>query len=126
MDDTTQAKLLGELMIRRKAAKEGKVLTANFWNSLVWKKEYQQQMISAYALLKLYSYEAILAGINHKDVKWVYSLRMKNLIPYIKDAQQSLKAREEKALEAEEIIVGDDGVDVMTSKKTSRINNLKD
>lgn len=104
MEDQQAAQLLAELMIKRKAAKEGKVLTPQFWNSLVWKKEFQQQKIAAYGLLKLYAYEAILSAVNHKDIKWIYSLRMKNIIPYIKDAQLKFSIRKEKAVEAEEII----------------------
>jgi len=116
MEDSQAAQLLAEFMIQRKADKEGKKLTPQFWNSLVWKKQFQQQKIAAYGLLKLYSYESILEALKHKDIKWVFSLRMKNIIPYIKDEEEKRKQRKERAIGAEEIVVNtSQTVDVMTN-----------
>lgn len=125
MDDSQAAQLLADVMIKRKANKEKKTLTPNYWNSLVWKKEFQQQKIAAYGLLKLYSYEAIFNGINHKAIKWVYSLRNKTIVPYIKDEHARLQLRDEKIKKHETIVVPEQTgeIDIMgTGKKRRKLD----
>lgn len=124
MEDQEAASILAKMMIKRKADKQRKSLSEKFWNSLVWKKEFGQQMIAAFALLKLYSYESIIAALNHKDIQWVYSLRTKQIIPYIKDEETKRKSMLDNALKTQSSPTTiDKNVDIMRNNK-SRISRL--
>tara|TARA_R110002020_G_scaffold205000_1_gene409406 strand:+ start:412 stop:759 length:348 start_codon:yes stop_codon:yes gene_type:complete len=60
------------------------------WNTAKWKKEFQSQITRAYQLLKKYSDKAIISALNSPRGKGIYSLRVKNLEPLVKQSQKRL------------------------------------
>jgi len=100
-----EAKQLADFVCQRRAKKEGKQLGPNYWNSVLWKKLYQEQIVAAHALLKVYPYCSILSALKHKDISWVYSLRSKQIIPYIKDEVNRIESVQEMVVDAKPIEV---------------------
>lgn len=103
-----EAQLLADFVCKRKAEREKKTLEPNYWNSIVWKRHYQQQVIAAHSLLKVYPFRAIMSALKHKDINWVYSLRSKQIIPYIKDEVSRMEYVREEA-EKSKVVVNKEG-----------------
>ncbi len=104
-DNVSTAHYLAELMCERKAKKERKILIERFWKDDYWKKFYVDQIRAAYSLLKLYSEQAILLGVQDKSINWCYSLRIKMLPSIIAECEKHLKQQaaitaEKKQLDA--------------------------
>ena len=60
------------------------------WNTAKWKKEFQSQITKAYQLLKKYTDKAIISALNSPKGKRIYSSRVKNLEPLVKQSQKQL------------------------------------
>ncbi len=83
-------------------------LPVKFWNLPKWKKIYMQQLLTANSLLKMYSPQAIIAGLR-KHPK-AYSLRAQWLDDTFKEEQEkidkleaAMKENEKKNVEQEEV-----------------------
>lgn len=72
----TAAQYLAELMIIRRAAKEGVKLDNSIWNDKKWKNYWLYQKTLAGNLLKLYPIGAIIQALSG-ELEWVYSLNTK-------------------------------------------------
>lgn len=81
------AHLIAEIMCDREAKKKKIMLPSKFWNTEEWKKKYKLQIISATALLKVYSPELILKTLNRKDCQWQYSLRESKFLAALNEEQ---------------------------------------
>lgn len=97
--ETTPSHFLVEISMMRKAIKDKKPLPQNFWNSPIYKSEYKLQIIKAANLLKYFSLEDIMRGLESKDGSWIYSLSYKGLIDIIKK-HQSLNKIEVRQIES--------------------------
>lgn len=92
--DLTAAQWLAEQMCERQAAAQNKRLPIKFWSTdTEWNKIWVLQAIFASRLLKKYSEQAIIAAINSKRGRTVYSLANKFLIPLIETAQNDLACK---------------------------------
>ena len=60
------------------------------WNTETWQKKFKSQVTKAYGLLKKYSDKAIISALNSPRGKGIYSLRVKNLEPLVKQSQKRL------------------------------------
>ena len=92
--EISMAQWLAEHMCSRKAISTGAYLGDKFWNKEIWKLEYAHQVRQANALLKVYSWEAILAALNTKQGQRAYSLAGKWLHPYIKEQQDKINRKQ--------------------------------
>jgi hypothetical protein len=70
----TAAQKIAEVICEKQATKRAEQLIYRFWNSPKWEKEFKTQLFFANSLLKLYSLQAILAGLKDKRAYGVYSL----------------------------------------------------
>lgn len=68
----TPANHIVEILLERKATKEGKKLTWKFWELMEWKKPYNLVLIQVSAALNSYTSQAILNAINRE--KWAWSI----------------------------------------------------
>jgi hypothetical protein len=119
-----EAKLLADFVCQRRAKKEGKILGPNYWNSVLWKKRYQEQVVAAHSLLKVYSYSSIISALKHKDISWVYSLRSKQIIPYIKDEINRIESLAEIAIESKPIEITKKKIGLPFSGNKNKMNRL--
>jgi len=105
----TAPQYLAEIVCENMAAKEGKVLTQNFWNDKYWSYPYKGQVAAANGLLKLYSAEALINVLTRPDKRSkVLSLRQEYpLLIDVKKEQDRLNALAEKA-ESLEVVKPDD------------------
>lgn len=119
----SEAVELAKLMVSRQIRKEGKVPFEGFWNDVKWKRKFQEQIIAANALLKVYSYIAMINVLKTKEGSWQYSLRVKSLHELFEVEQKRLKKIEEKIEKVEEIKITE-SVDVQ-GKFGGKTNPLK-
>ena len=92
------AHLIAEIMCDREAKKKRIPLPHKFWNTDEWKKKYKMQIITATALLKLYSPEIILKTLNRKDCQWQYSLRESKFLDALNEEQMNAD-KQQKVIE---------------------------
>lgn len=104
--ETTPSHFLVEIAMMRKAIKDKKTLPQNFWNSPLYKNEYKLQIVKASNLLKYFSLEDIIRGLESKDGSWIYSLSYKGLIDIIKK-HQSLNKIEVRQVEKSNAVILD-------------------
>lgn len=90
----TPANHIVEILMERKAAKEGKKLVSNFWMQPAWRKVYNLAVVQVSALLNAYSEKAVLAGINR--VKWAWSVNTPAVKQAIIEEEAKLKLLEER------------------------------
>lgn len=93
------AQKLAELICRRYFGKDGIDLPTKFWHDIRYAKHYKLQIIKANALLKIYKFEAILAALNSKEGKNIWSLTASWLEPIIAVKEQEMKILERKKQE---------------------------
>ena len=117
---TTAHQYITEIICKRIAKKDKRgEITSKFWNQETWKTTYRYQIIQARSLLKLYSVEAIIKGLN--ACPYCYSLGAKFLDEKIKIEEEKIerikKNREEqnaeKAIKAE---LGEVKIDIQENK----------
>ena len=129
--ETSPAHFLVEIAMMRKAAKDKKTLPQNFWNSPLCKNEYKLQIVKASNLLKYFSLEDIVRGLESKDGSWIYSLSYNGLIDIIKK-HQSLNKIEIKQVEKSNAVILDinpDNANIAPKSappKKSTINKLRE
>ena len=99
------AHLIAEIMVQRKF--KGKVLPLKFWNDVKYKKEYKQQIVAANSILKVYSPQAILAALSHRDLEWCYSLRYEKLHDRINAEQTKINEEQRRIEESKKIDTSD-------------------
>ena len=78
--ESNAAQYITELVCEKKALKELKDLPPKFWKLPEWKKFYQQQIVAANSLLKVYSETIIIKVLMDPAMKFIYSLRAPQLI----------------------------------------------
>lgn len=87
-DYCTAAQYITEILITRQAAKKGKKLPHKFWNVQPWKTQFRKQIFWVNGLLKTYSAEAVVAALNSKDGKYIYSTAFPKL-DYLIELEQA-------------------------------------
>ena len=102
-ESCTAAQLIAEIMVTREADKKRITLPYKFWNLPEWKKKYTRQIISANAILKLYSPMAVLNALKRKETLWCHSLRTYQLTDIIEEEQKRLDNQDKLVLESQEI-----------------------
>ena len=128
--ETSPSHFLVEIAMMRKAVKDKKTLPQNFWNSPLYKNEYKLQIVKASNLLKYFSLEDIVRGLESKDGSWIYSLSYKGLIDIIKK-HQSLNKIEVRQVEKSNAVILDinpDNANIAPKSappKKSTINKLR-
>ena len=90
------AQFIAENMIDRQARKDGKVLPDKFWNSEIYKRNFQLQLRFANSLLKTYSVAAIISALRTPTGKRIYSLSAKWLDAIIKGEQERIDRENKK------------------------------
>lgn len=125
----TLRQFLVELVMYRKAKKEGIILAKGFWSDPVWKLEYAQQIAAASQLVKVFGEQngqIIIDSIG--ELNWLTSLRAKQLKEkiYQKIAEKEAKAQREKDLVApkEEVSVEVKEVSGVRRKQKVERNDL--
>lgn len=113
---------IAEIMVSRKAAKQGKDLPYKYWNGTdEWAKEFKSQVGSAAQLLNKYSSSVIIKAV--LNVKWAYSLRTAKLITEIENQQ---KIEEVNASKVDRIdVVIEPKIIGKTEKKVSFLGRLR-
>lgn len=126
--ETKPSQFLTEIAVKRQADKQRKFLPAQFWKSPLWKTIYTQQIAAASRLLRFYTVEEILAGLESKEGSWIYSLSYKGLVDII-NKYKALKKIETIKIEEHTIVVDENNVTqkpkVLPNKK-STINKLRE
>lgn len=126
--ETKPSQFLTEIAVKRQADKQRKFLPAQFWKSPLWKTIYTQQIAAASRLLRFYTVEEILAGLESKEGNWIYSLSYKGLIDII-NKYKALKKIETIKIEEHTIVVDENNITqkpkVLPNKK-STINKLRE
>jgi len=89
-----EASYLADKVIRRQAAMENIELPPKYWNLADWKKVYRFQMMKAFSLLKLYSFELLKHSLDSDKGKKVYSLYAPFLEDIIHKQQEIDKIKE--------------------------------
>jgi hypothetical protein len=113
---------IAEIMVSRKAAKQGKDLPYKYWNgSDEWAKEFKSQVASAAQLLNKYSSSVIIKAV--LNVKWAYSLRTAKLISEIENQQKIAEVNESKIDQID--VVVDPQVIGKTEKRVSFLGRLR-
>lgn len=92
----TPAQYITELICEKKAQKDKKDLPIEFWKLPEWRKFFQQQVLAANGLLKIYDVKAIIRALNNKNAWSIYSLRAPHLDDLIKAEQRLLEIEQEK------------------------------
>lgn len=93
-DLVTPANHIVEILMERKAAKEGNKLVGKFWEQPQYKKLYNLAVVQVSALLNAYSEKAILNGITR--VKWAWSVSVPAVKQAIIEEEAKLKLLEDK------------------------------
>ncbi len=100
-DYCTAAQYITEILITRQAQKQRKKLPHKFWNENPWKKKFRQQIFWVNGLLKAYSAEAIVAALNSKEGKYIYSTAFPKLDELIEKEQVKIDRLKQDAKEVE-------------------------
>jgi len=90
----TSANHIVEILMERKATKDGKKLVWKFWQQPQYKQPYNLSLIQVSALLNVYSEKAILLAIEKN--KWAWSVSGPKIKQSIIEEQEKLKLLEEK------------------------------
>lgn len=125
--ETKPSQFLTEIVCKRKADKEKKFLPARFWSSPLWKSHYLQQIAAASRLLKFFSVEEVLAGLESKEGNWIWSLSSPQLVDII-NKYKAVKKIEDIKIEEHTLVVDEDNT-LKTAKplpKNSKLNRLRD
>lgn len=89
---------LAEIMVKRKADREGYVLPYKYWNGKgKWANEFRSQVTQSGKILKKFSIRAIMNALS--EVKWVYSLRSAPLLRECEKQQLILDNLEKKSIQ---------------------------
>lgn len=110
----TEANHIVEILMERKALKEGKKLTKNFWNLPEWKKHYNLSLIQVSAALNAYSFKAILNALQAN--KWAWSITAKQVKQSILEEEAKIKRYEVK----KEVLSDEKSPDIISELPTSR------
>jgi len=86
------AQVVTEKICESIARKNKKVLPIKFWELPEYNKIFKRQIIAANKLLKVFSCEAIIKALSDPQTKWMYSLSIPNLIPFIEKYQKELES----------------------------------
>lgn len=84
----TPANHIVEILMERKANKDGRKLLREFWSLPEFKKPYQLNLIQVSALLNAYSDKAIINALNRE--KWAWSIAAKAVKQAIIEEQAKL------------------------------------
>jgi hypothetical protein len=107
MESHNEAIELAKVMVSRLIKKSGKTPVDGFWNDVEWRRKFQEQIIAAHALLKIYSFTAMMNVLRTKEGSWQYSLRVKTLHELFAVEQRRLEKLEAKVEKAKEIVVSE-------------------
>lgn len=126
-DLVTAANHITEILIERKAAKDGKILREYFWRDPVWKRLYQLTLLQVAKLLNVYSEAAVLNAV--KREKWAYSVQPPGVKQAILEEEDKLRVAALKTeVSKQEIVVESDIVVENKSRPSfgkSKIGALK-
>lgn len=95
-----QDQKLAEIMLEKQAARNNKKLPWKFWNLREYRPYFMNQQRFASALLKRYSFEAILEAIKDNRCKYILSLSNKTIDPVLEEKQRIIDEKN-KILELE-------------------------
>jgi hypothetical protein len=122
-----EAKILAEMMCRRKSNKLKIPIDEKFWNSDEWKGEYKRQITLAHGLLKLFSVNEIMAALTG-ELSWTYSLACKTLPEVIRKNNKKQNAiNEMKSIQSTDIKFEEKAIqEVAEIKKKNKLKDLLD
>lgn len=122
-----EAQYITEMICEKRAQKLKKELPRQFWNLPEWKKFFQQQVLAANSLLKLYDAKTIITVLKNPSTFNVMSLRAPQLEPLF-DAEKRRSNLKAKAPAKPEITVSDavEQPRPAFSQKKSVLNKLKE
>ena|SRR3990167_8719271 len=98
----TPANHIVEILMERKAAKDGKKLVREFWSKAEYKKTYNLNLIQVSAVLNAYSEKAVLNALNKETWAWSLSPKVKQCI--IEEEAKLKRIEAQRAISEAEIV----------------------
>lgn len=98
----TPANHIVEILMERKAAKDGKKLVREFWNKPEYKKVYNLNLIQVSAVLNAYSEKAVLNALNKETWAWSLGPKVKQTI--IEEEAKLKRLEAQKAVSENEVV----------------------
>lgn len=92
--ESTAAQYITDIICEKKAKED---LPDKYWQIPKWKVFYQQQIIAANGLLKVYNEVAIIRALLSKEAWNIYSLRAPHLVPLIQSEEAKLNVETKKS-----------------------------
>lgn len=120
---------IAELMCIREASKQGIELCHGFWNLDKWKRIYQQHLLAAHTLIRVYKEEAIVIAIRKTPklfslrAKWFHDI-VKKIEIELNQKQETLNILADKKEEVKQVVI-EKPREAFTTKK-SVFDKLKD
>lgn len=99
----TPAQYITDMLIKRRAENENKELPYNYYKISPWSNYYKTTIIQVNSFLKMYSPEVIIAALNDKKGKKIFSLKapwLEELLEKKEKEFQNKKKIEEIKIEA--------------------------
>lgn len=113
-------------MCIRQAKKSKQSLKEKFWMDNAWKFKYQQNILAANNLLKIFEPQAIINALNHKDYLWVTSLRVKAFNQCIIQEAEKIELERKRLEKAQESVIVDNTPVVITQPFSNNKSKFKD
>lgn len=98
----TPANHIVEILMERKANKDGKKLVREFWNKPEYKKTYNLNLIQVSAALNAYSEKAILNALQRETWAWSLGPKVKQTI--IEEEAKLKRAESQKTVSQAEVV----------------------
>jgi hypothetical protein len=97
----TPANHIVEILLERKALKDGKKLTYKFWELAEWKKPYNFALIQVSAILNAYSEKTVISVLNRE--KWAWSIGPKIKQAIIEEEAKLARLETQKVVSQAEV-----------------------
>jgi len=96
-DHCTCSAYIAEILCTRNAQNKNKgSLPYKFWNSKAWNWTFKKQVLLANKLLKTYAEVVLVKAINSRELKSVFSLQNKRVLPIVKRYQAEFLVEEKE------------------------------
>ena len=119
----TPANHIVEILMERKANKDGIKLTKAFWQLPQFKRPYQLNLLQVSALLNAYSDKAIINALNRE--KWAWSVTAKQVKQAVIEEEAKLKRLETQKVVSQAETVPVTITDLPTSRPSFGSSKLK-
>lgn len=119
----TPANHIVEILMERKAIKEGVRLTKEFWNNPIYKKPYQLNLLAVCKLLNVYSEKAIINALNKETWAWSIGPKVKQTI--LEEEAKLARLETQKSVSQTEVVSATLDESLPTSRPSFGTSKLK-